>query len=42
MISDLTVKFLRGKLDDYLWEIGSAANWLSYHLVLALTLQIFS
>ena len=27
--------------DDYLWEIGSASNWLSYHISLILALQLF-
>jgi hypothetical protein len=27
--------------EDYLWEIGSGANWLSYHLATSLALQQF-
>lgn len=26
---------------DYLWEIGSGSNWLSYHIAITLALQIF-
>lgn len=26
---------------DYLWEIGSGANWLAYHIVVTLALQRF-
>ncbi len=42
VIKDLTVrvKNLSGR-DDYLWEIGSASNWLSYHISLILALQHF-
>ncbi len=38
-ISELTVKVIRGTRDDYLWEIGSGANWLAYHIALTLALQ---
>ena len=41
VISDLTVKVVRGTRDDYLWEIGSGANWLAYHIALSLALQRF-
>jgi hypothetical protein len=41
MINDLTVKVVRGSRDDYLWEIGSGANWLAYHVALTLALQKF-
>ena len=27
--------------DDYLWEIGSGSNWLSYHIATTLAFQIF-
>lgn len=40
-IEDLTVKVIRGSRDDYLWEIGSGANWLAYHISLTLALQKF-
>ncbi|SCU86004.1 conserved hypothetical protein [Cupriavidus necator] len=39
IIPDLTVKVIRGTRDDYLWEIGSGANWLAYHIALTLALQ---
>jgi hypothetical protein len=39
IIQDLTVKVIRGTRDDYLWEIGSGANWLAYHIALTLALQ---
>jgi hypothetical protein len=41
VISDLTLKIVRGNRDDYLWEIGSGANWLAYHVAVALGLQRF-
>lgn len=39
VIQDLTVKVIRGTRDDFLWEIGSGANWLAYHVALTLALQ---
>ncbi len=39
IIEDLTVKVIRGSRDDYLWEIGSGANWLAYHVSMTLALQ---
>ena len=41
IIEDLTIKVIRGTRDDYLWEIGSGANWLAYHVSLTLALQRF-
>lgn len=41
IIPELTVKVIRGTRDDYLWEIGSGANWLAYHIALTLALQGF-
>lgn len=41
LIDDLTVQVLHGPRSDYLWEIGSGANWLSYHVAITLALQIF-
>jgi hypothetical protein len=41
IINDLTVKVVRGSRDDYLWEIGSGANWLAYHVAITLALQKF-
>jgi len=41
VINDLTLKVVRGTRDDYLWEIGSGANWLAYHIALSVALQRF-
>jgi hypothetical protein len=41
IVDELTVKVLRGNRDDYLWEIGSGANWLAYHVAITLALQRF-
>lgn len=38
---DLTIKILHDGRDDYLWEIGSGANWLAYHLSLSMAFQQF-
>ncbi len=40
-ITDLTIKVKGPTRDDFLWEIGSGANWLSYHVSLSLALQQF-
>lgn len=40
-ISDLTVKVTGPNRDDYLSEIGSGSNWLSYHVAMVLALQQF-
>ena len=42
LIKDLTlkVKSISGR-DDYLWEIGSASNWLAYHVATILAFQQF-
>jgi len=40
-INDLTVKVKSTDREDYLWEIGSGSNWLSYHLAISLSLQLF-
>lgn len=40
-INDLTVKVRGAERDDYLSEIGSGSNWLSYHLAVLLALQQF-
>jgi len=34
-------KVIRGSRDDYLWEKGSGANWLAYHVALIIALQKF-
>lgn len=40
-ITDLMIKVRGEQRDDYLWEIGSGANWLSYHVAVSLALQQF-
>jgi hypothetical protein len=40
-INDLTVRVAGKDREDYLWEIGSGSNWLSYHLAITLALQKF-
>lgn len=40
-ISDLTIKVRGADRDDYLAEIGSGSNWLSYHLAMLLALHQF-
>ena len=40
-VSDLTVKVTGPNRDDYLSEIGSGSNWLSYHVAMVLALQQF-
>lgn len=40
-VDDLTVKVTGSNRDDYLSEIGSGSNWLSYHIAVALALQQF-
>ncbi len=39
LIDDLTIQVIQGTRKDYLWEIGSAANWLCYHVAVTLSLQ---
>ena len=41
VVEELTVKVVHGLRDDYLWEIGSGANWLAYHVATTLALQRF-
>lgn len=36
---ELTLKFLRNRRQDYLWEIGSGANWMGYHIATLLSLH---
>lgn len=40
-IDDLTIKVRGTDRDDYLSEIGSGSNWLSYHLAVLLALHQF-
>lgn len=41
VVNDLTIKIIQKGREDYLWEIGSGANWLAYHLAVTLALQRF-
>ena len=41
LINDLTLQVIQGTREDYLWEIGSGANWLAYHVALTLSLQSY-
>lgn len=38
---ELSVQVSRERRKDYLWEIGSGANWLAYHVAITLALQIY-
>lgn len=40
-INDLTIRVVHKDRKDYLWEIGSGANWLAYHVATSLALQRF-
>jgi hypothetical protein len=37
--TDLTVAVAGKEREDFLWEIGSASNWLSYHIAVSLGIQ---
>ncbi len=39
--TELTLKIQRIKREDFLWEIGSGSNWLSYHIAITLALHQF-
>ena len=39
--TELTLKVQRMKREDFLWEIGSGSNWLSYHIAITLALHQF-
>jgi hypothetical protein len=41
VIEDLTIKVIHTEREDFLWEIGSGANWLAYHVAVTLALQRF-
>lgn len=41
VISELTIRVSRAGRKDFLWEIGSASNWLGYHLSLLLALHLY-
>ncbi|HEY7337659.1 MAG TPA: DUF3732 domain-containing protein [Bryobacteraceae bacterium] len=38
-ITELTLKIKRLHREDFLWEVGSGSNWLSYHVATALALH---
>ena len=40
-VTDLTIKVAGQEREDYLWEIGSGSNWLSYHLAAIVALHQF-
>jgi hypothetical protein len=40
-VAELTVQVVQPDRQDYLWEIGSGANWLAYHVAITLGLQHF-
>lgn len=40
-IQDLSIKVKGVDREDYLWEIGSGSNWLSYHIAVSLGLHQF-
>ncbi|WP_109108279.1 DUF3732 domain-containing protein [Azospirillum sp. TSO35-2] len=39
LVEDLSVRVIHKDRSDYLWEIGSGANWLAYHVAVILALQ---
>jgi hypothetical protein len=39
--TELTIKVQRTGREDFLWEIGSGSNWLSYHVATTLALHQF-
>lgn len=41
LVEDLTLRVIHPDRSDYLWEIGSGANWLAYHVAVILALQRF-
>lgn len=41
LTDDLTIRVINSDRKDYLWEIGSGANWLAYHVAITLALQRF-
>jgi hypothetical protein len=40
-VTDLTLRVAGRDREDFLWEIGSGSNWLSYHLAVSIALQQF-
>jgi hypothetical protein len=41
VVDDLTIKVIQTDRTDFLWEIGSGANWLAYHVAITAALQRF-
>jgi hypothetical protein len=39
--TELMLKVQRANREDFLWEIGSGSNWLSYHVAITLALHQF-
>ena len=39
--TELMLKVQRAGREDFLWEIGSGSNWLSYHVAITLALHQF-
>lgn len=39
LTNELTIQVTGTQRDDYLWEIGSGANWLSYHIATSIALH---
>lgn len=40
-IKDLSIQVIGPERTDWLWEIGSGANWLTYHIAVSAALQRF-
>ena len=41
MIRELTIQVVDDGKEAYLWEIGSGANWLAYHVAMLLALHVY-
>ncbi|EAP84029.1 DUF3732 domain-containing protein [Sulfitobacter sp. EE-36] len=41
MIRELTVQVVDDGKEAYLWEVGSGANWLAYHVAMLLALHVY-
>ncbi|MBS1302155.1 DUF3732 domain-containing protein [Loktanella sp. SALINAS62] len=41
MIRELTVQVVDDGKEAYLWQIGSGANWLAYHVAMLLALHVY-
>lgn len=40
-VPDLSIRVVSTNREDWLWEIGSGANWLAYHVAVSAALQRF-